>query len=117
MDTKMFEIRDVGTFISVLAVRLGARNEAESYLLREAGYSEDVEYILLTKLSGCQGHVHYAPFHSSAHDHYTWYDRTMHYSHKYIKDHWDELESGEVVDVEYILGETSTPKTTQRRGG
>jgi hypothetical protein len=31
-------------------------------------------------------------------------------AHNFIAEHWAELNSGDVVDVEYILGETSAPK-------
>jgi len=35
-------------------------------------------------------------------------------AHKYIKEHWDELRSGSVVDVEFILGESKEPKASER---
>lgn len=39
----------------------------------------------------------------------------MHEAHKYIQQHWDELQSGEVVDVEYILGETTVKKESDAK--
>jgi len=43
-------------------------------------------------------------------------ERTKLISHKYICEHWDELKSGDVVDVEYILGIRDEPKTSERYG-
>ena len=40
--------------------------------------------------------------------------RTMIVAHKFIKEHFDELETGDVIDVEYILGETDTQKMSER---
>ncbi len=34
----------------------------------------------------------------------------MHEAHLYINEHFDEMDNGAVVDVEYILGETDKPK-------
>jgi hypothetical protein len=39
--------------------------------------------------------------------------RTLPESHQYIKNHWDELKTGDVIDVEYITGETLQPKQSQ----
>jgi len=35
-------------------------------------------------------------------------------AHKYIIDHWVDLKEGDVVDVEFILGEASEKKISQR---
>jgi hypothetical protein len=37
-------------------------------------------------------------------------------AHAYIEEKWDELGSGVVIDVEYILGETRTYKASERQG-
>ena len=42
--------------------------------------------------------------------------RTYQVAHQYIIDHFDELESGAVVDVEFILKETTEPKKSEREG-
>jgi hypothetical protein len=41
--------------------------------------------------------------------------RTWNTAHHYIIEHWRELESGAVVDVQFVLGKTNTPKTTDMR--
>jgi hypothetical protein len=35
-------------------------------------------------------------------------------AHQHIEQNWDLLNDGDVVDVEYILGETSEPKRSER---
>ena len=43
-------------------------------------------------------------------DPYHWQDRTMQTAHLHIRHNWATLRSGDVVDVEFILGERVTPK-------
>jgi hypothetical protein len=40
--------------------------------------------------------------------------RTMCEAHKWIVDHWDEVVVGQVVDVQFILGETPVAKVSER---
>ena len=40
-------------------------------------------------------------------------DRTYHVAHLYVQQHWDEITSGDVVDVEFVLGETDAPKESE----
>jgi len=112
METKLFEVRDRMTMIPVMATKLiPARSEAERFLLGWAGYHSNAGqfdgWIVLVHLSSaeCQN------------DPYEWTggSRTMHEAHKYIQQHWDELQSGEVVDVEYILGETTVKKESDAK--
>lgn len=120
MQTKILEIRDSATFIPVLCVDmnapqieearraslLGAENDAERYYLRRCGYPNDGEpNILLTRLDG-NG--------QATNDPYAWGGRTYPVAHQYIIDHWRELKSGDVVDVEFILGERAGPKFSER---
>lgn len=105
---KAFEIRDKGTFIPVIATRLESEHPAESYLLGRAGYrsSEAYPFVVLYRLH--DGVSCTAP--------YDWGfgARTMTVAHAHIEKHWDLLETGSVVDVEYILGETKAPKFSER---
>lgn len=103
---KMFELRDRGTFIPIVcincrAIPIGTR---EYKLLRSVGYSSDQPTILMTSLHG--GKVAHC-------DPYAWGDRTYNFAHQYIEANWHKLSSGDVIDVEYILGETSKPKESQ----
>lgn len=110
METKLFEVRDRMTMIPVLATKLfPPRSEAERFLLGWVGYrslpGQYDSWIILVHLSTteCQN------------DPFGWEggSRTMHEAHKYIEQHWDELQSGEVIDVEFILGESDYKKVSE----
>ena len=103
MKVKMLEIRDAGTFIPVLCTAMVSDNPDEDYLLGRVGYGEH-RLILVTWLT-CN-RSEYAPL--------NWGGRTLPTAHKYIEDAWGDLESGDVIDVEYILGETEQPKVSER---
>lgn len=107
MKTKIIEIRDSATFIPVMATLMESENEVESWYLRKTGYGKDSGLVMITPLSG--GKAEYSP--------YDWdtMARTYPVAHKYIQEHWNELESGDVVCVETILGERETPKVSERR--
>jgi hypothetical protein len=110
MEAKTLEVRDSMTFIPVLAVRLWPNNEEDCYLLSRAGYGRTEadqiggDYVLLTRLDG--GLCYYDPL--------MWGNRTLGCAHAYIRNFWDELKTGQVIDVEFILGETDTPKESER---
>ena len=104
MRTLALEIRDRGTFVPMVAVKMTSENEAEGYLLRRSGFSDTNPLILLTRMGG--GEASYDP--------YSWGDRTFHVAHKYIQEHFDELNDGDVVDVEYILCETGVCKLSEK---
>lgn len=110
MQTKLFEIRDRATFIPMLGIRLGSSNKEERFLLSNAGFGrmplEQNQYVLLARLD-CNNGINYDPYHWGG-------SRTYQTAHNYIIQHWEELESGDVIDVEYILGETKTRKTSER---
>ena len=107
MKAKALELRDRATLIPVLAVDMNPGfGSGQRYLLRRAGYScDDQPIILLTRMDGC-GRAKYDP--------YSWGDRTFHVAHLYITEHWDKLDDGDVVDVEFILEETPSPKVSER---
>lgn len=107
MIVRMYEIRDRMTFIPAIAIRLAPGTERDRYLLARAGYgispADQGEYVLLVRIDGGDGVAR-----SDPHD---WGDRTMHVAHLEIIENWPE--SGSVIDVEYILGETSAPKESE----
>jgi hypothetical protein len=110
MEIKLLEVRDSGTFIPVLCVLMDEpANEAQRYLLRRCGYPLDGSInIAMTSL-----HANGEPFWN---DPYGWRGlaRTMPAAHQYIYEHWPELADGDVVDVEFIQGETATRKVSER---
>lgn len=119
MIAKALEIRDRATFVPALAVEMTPLNpydyyevipneeaaEAQRYLLRRCGYPLDPPSILLTRLDGSG---------RATADPYDWGDRTFQVAHDYITKHWASLSDGDVVDVEFILGESTTPKASER---
>lgn len=110
MKAKALEIRDRATFIAALAVDMNpsvsTHCEKQLYLLQRCGYPCDgIPNVILTRLDG-NG--------KATSDPYAWGDRTWSVAHNYIIEHWDELKDGDVVDVEFILGETDVPKVSER---
>ena len=103
MKTKLFEIRDRGTFMPAMATIMASSDLEEIYLLKSSGFNNS-PLIVLHFLELNEGH--WDPYH--------WGDRTRNTAHKYIQQNWDVLKSGDVIDVEYILDETREPKMSQR---
>ena len=105
MKTKLFEIRDRGTFMPAMATLATGDDRHEQYLLMMSGFGHISPLIILYSLELNEGHW----------DAYHWGDRTRNTAHKYIQENWEKLKSGDVIDVEYILGETHEPKVSQRQ--
>jgi hypothetical protein len=105
MDVKLIEVRDRGTFVPAMAIRLSStRDEVGDWLLRRAGYSLDGYTVILIRLEDYASHC----------DVYDWRDtRTRRTVHGWILEHFDELEHGAVVDVECIVGRLA-PKVSER---
>jgi hypothetical protein len=93
-------------------------DELEQWLLRRAGYGlteitdhlieyhsgSSEPYIILIKLDGTE--CQYDPF--------AWPNRrTLTTAHLYIRDNWSKLTSGQIIDVEHILGESDQPKESE----
>lgn len=108
MTIKLFEVRDAGTFIPAIAIKCNPADESERYSLGRTGYGtlpeNQASYVIFGRLDDLE----------LTRDAYSWDNRTMHNAHVYVRDNFDTLESGEVIDVEYILGETDSPKVSER---
>ena len=116
LTAKVFELRDSATFIPIIAVLVDPgqgipsgmiMTDQERGLLRRCGYPVGkVNVILLNargdlkKANGCC-------------DPFQWGDRTYQVAHNYIIDNWNKLRDGQVIDVEFILGERDTVKQTE----
>lgn len=109
MIAKTFEILDRHTFTVGLAVKLEPGSEKDRYLLARAGFGVEprtqATYVQLVQIKGGGGR--------SACDPYDWGDRTWRTAHQHIIENFDRLESGAVIDVEFILGETDEPKRSE----
>lgn len=108
MEVKLFEIRDAGTFISVVALKFNNQSEQERYLLSRAGYGTSVQeqsnYVLVSKLAESS---------QLTYDHMQHGTRTMSVAHEHIQNNWANLKSGDVVDVEFLLGVSTTKKESE----
>ena len=99
MEQKLIEIRDRATLVPGLAIKVSGD---DGYLLRRSGFGSPMIYLIQLATERCC----YDPYHWDNH-------RTMGNAHNYIAEHWDELKSGDVVDVEFILGESKAPKRSE----
>lgn len=105
MITKTIEIRDEGTHVPVLAIQMLAENEIAAYYIHErCGHPRDGSGIVVMRLAD----------HKATVDPYEWGGRTMPTAHHYIYEHFADLKDGDVVDVQFILGETTEPKKSER---
>jgi hypothetical protein len=103
---KFFEVRDFATCIPMcaVAVEVPAGPSRERAILRRAGWNED-RGIYMFHLGENMGGVTYDP--------YEWCDRTRKAVHIYIRERWDDLQDGDLLDVRVILGETTEPCETE----
>lgn len=105
MESKLFEVRDRSTFTEVLATKMGSDNAKEKFLLQRSGFIQPGYLVLLTNLSTQE----------SSYSRYNWtVGRTMGEAHRYIAHHFDDLTTGDVIDIEYILGESEVCKESER---
>jgi hypothetical protein len=113
-DCKLIEIRDRLTFIPAMAVRIKLDPEsvvsaAERWLLRRVGYpSRELDsrngMVLVIRLT--DNRIEYLPS--------AWGCATVGTAHEHIAEAWDVLESGDVVDVQFITGERDRPVQSER---
>lgn len=109
MQAKMFEVRDRGTFIPIIAMRLKPTCEAERYLLTRGGFgileATQASYLLVCKMTDQQTGTT-DPFGHGI-------GRTLRDAHRHLEKHFDELETGSVICVEFLNGERAEPKTSE----
>jgi hypothetical protein len=110
MKAKLFELRDAGTFLPVIAIKLDPEDEAERYLLARSGFTTKVEtqrdYVLMAGLGDTE---------RLTCDPFEWgQNRTRFLGHQHIIKNWNELQTGDVIDVEFIHGLRDKPKESER---
>ena len=109
---KIFEIRDTATCIVVMCVSLKTPNPKEKRLLWKVGYASRE-----TDIATPRTLILMHPMHTEkcSYEAYSLSNcsRTYPVAYNYIVEHWDELRSGDVVDVEFILGITNAPKPSE----
>jgi hypothetical protein len=105
MENKILEIRDRATTMVVWAQSIIPENAIEHRLLVRAGFSDTYISIMLWHMDGGSNYASVDP--------YAWHSRTMHYAHLELQKKWESYKTGDVLDIEYILGETSLPKESE----
>lgn len=100
----ILEIRDRMTFIPVVVNKIIPTTDQEMYLFRRAGWDFSTIPILVTNLVSGDSKIN--PF--------DWGGRTMEIAHKFISENIEDIQPGMVIDVEYILGESTEPKVSER---
>ena len=111
MENKLIEVRDVGTTLSILFIRLSAGSVSESFLLSRVGYGRrPQEYIVAIDLIHPL-RIWLNPFETRM---ATQGARTLYSAHEEMTRNWEKYNSGDVLDVQYVLGETRHPKTSER---
>lgn len=98
MIIKMLELRDRMTLVPILAIKIDGN---DGPLARHAGYGRDRPCILVAPLRG--GRLCFDPYEYGV-------DRTFKVAHFWLIDNFDDVNDGDVVDVEFILGEVLAPK-------
>lgn len=110
IEAKILEIRDEGTHIPAMAMRMRAADDLTGYYIHgRSGYPRDGHGIVLMALDSQAATV----------DPYAWPglgfgQRTMGNAHNYITKHFEALKDGDVIDVRVILGETNEPAVSDR---
>lgn len=110
IETKFLEIRDHGTFVPALAIRVEhdpADESRPSQLIARGGFFRG-NGIYLMRLSDARAQC----------DPYEWggNDRTHKAAHLYLEQHWPNVKDGDLLDVRVILEEETVPAETELRG-
>jgi hypothetical protein len=110
VDSKLFELRAPATLIVLMATKLGTTDLSESYLLSRSGFgrcnSDYNKYVFVYPIDGGKGYAVTDPYEQNITE--------IRIVHQYIKKHYDELETGQVLDYDYIVGNTDKPKISER---
>lgn len=101
MQIKFVEIRDEGTCIAAMIMKVVGGDPVAQLFLDREGYPKDGSAVILMRLGDQQANV----------DPYGWpgNQRTVPNAHRWCYEHFDEIVSGQVVDVRMILGEAIAP--------
>ena len=108
MQVKLFEVRDRATYIPVIAIKMKSSTATENYHLRRSGFSNENPLITILRLNDMKANY-------GAYQWESYMKRTMGQAHTYIEKNFDNMKTGDVVDVEFISGETDKPKESEMR--
>ena len=98
METKIFDVRDSGTEMGAFAIRLDPGTDLERDVLERRGFRGGVGLIVGT-LGPAPIEATYDRFHWDAGEHVR-SNRTMFRAHSLIASRWDDLTSGDLIDLD-----------------
>ena len=100
---KTVEIRDRATYIPAFAIRMWGSDVKELFLFKSCGYGIMGSCVMLIPLQ--------APWLSArcSDEQKNMNGRTIAEAHKWIEKNFSSINNGDVVDVEFILGEKDKP--------
>lgn len=111
---KIFELRDEGTTMPIIAIKPHRESESTRWCWARSGYgtkdNDQQAYILMARLAGGDGILTCDPYKHGTNA------RTLRVGHEWLlkHDNFMALDSGDVIDVQHILGETETRKRPER---
>lgn len=122
IEVKFIEVRDDGTTMPCMVTAIcvnATMTEAENWLVRRGGWGEgQVGLYFATLCPDANAYAIGLPGHPYIH---TWSrgqnSRTLTVAWEWVQVHWDEVKSGDLIDVEFLLGERKTPKLSDRLHG
>jgi hypothetical protein len=101
METKIFEVRDIATRIMLVVISLATTNKRELNNLRRDGYNPSEEYYLFI----------WPGFNEVSYNPDMWIKkRTRYISTSFVGTYFNRLNTGDVIDVEYLIGESIKKK-------
>lgn len=103
IETKLLEIRDHGTFVPALAIRVehvALPGDRPNWIIARGGFFRG-EGVYLMRLSDARAQC----------DPYEWgrNDRTHKAVHLYLIDNWSKVKDGDLIDVRVLTGEQQEP--------
>lgn len=114
MQSKLFEIRDRLTMISVAATLMvpDPKNKQETYLMHKAGFPPKEQR--LVKSEGPWVYLLNIDTATASPYPHSWGGMTMPKAHDFIAKNFHKLEHGDVIDIEWLRGEVEFPKRAER---
>lgn len=104
LKSKVLEILDRDTYIPVIATDIFSGIDQENRHMRRLGFNPlNQNKVIITSFSPVK----------TVYDVYAESNSRTREAFKYIQEHFDKLKSGDVIDVEFIKGETSMPKLSE----
>lgn len=104
--TKFFEIRDSSTTLPLMVTKLEPVNSDEDWLIKRAMGSKPYPLFLVTFMSSDVSHFNIYNWGSTG-------ARTVKTAHEFIEKNFDTLKTGDVIDVQVLLGEKETKKISE----